>query len=313
MSAPIVTDKYTHMEPWAEKYTWAYFHVDDAKQIYVRMPGTTSVPLHLEHWDPAAIDIPARCRLLGSRENTELIIDLFRLREEGQIRYLQLASPSLIRAELKQSPYLIPSRLEQLPNLPASQGGWHEVLPQEIVSYEMLLCRDDPVVLQAMFDHHVLAPHLRFLPTRDELACAAMIGEIRDPRWFSDPKRPGKLSRLVSYLGAYHGHDPQLDRLYRERFQMTRRAWAGDYDLQKHVLTDDELVAPGNFVWRKLLRSTSHWRWEQATRHFLRFLTSIWLQTLNPEQRHDTFFIPEYFFTDSGEAEAYREHLQQCR
>jgi hypothetical protein len=257
----------------------------------------------------------SRIRIFGTRANAELICALYEAAIKSPAlvpQIIQIGSPAYVPSEHRNNPERLFALMDDL-SLPTSCGGWHDMTAYDHSIYQICKSLNKPVPVEnievaELLKTHPAYPALSFFPSFSPMTSALMVDAIVDPRWFVDPVKPDRTSRLRSYMGM------QIDTLEKAfrgeagngrimRAKMTFGAWShGDLS----VPIDD----PRNFLFR-ILRDTPDPSKAllRACVRYLSFVRNVWLHEIAPKGR--TLFVPEYFFDDSDEALAYRAHVQK--
>lgn len=247
-----------------------------------------------------------RARVVGVSENVPLLLELDALHTGGRVEVLQVCSPRCITTPTR---HLAPAsalwEASACHLLPPSLGGWHDFVDTDRLTYQLAVA---PEALRApLFTSHPLSKPLGFVPHLDPAACARLLGELRDPRWYVDAASPLRESSLSAYLGlsppvqaGVSGNGPL--RYGHERCALVLACWKTAAAPPPDYRTD-----PSLFLWRCWARRgggpTGDLRAGQA---FVRFLASVWLQWiyLGVEE----LFVPEYVFTEPATAAAFRNY-----
>jgi hypothetical protein len=160
---------------------------------------------------------------------------------------------------------------------------------------------------------HPLWPALDFIPHLDEEACAKLITVIFDPRWYVDPAHPSRGSRLRKYLGLdLKTVEGVLDRGPKQRLhrcaELVLKACGNE-------IAKADIERPENFLWR-----IHHAAGEKSGKTavaklrmmqtFVEFLRLCWIAALGMRRhQNESLFVPEYFFKEKHEADAFIKHL----
>ena len=155
--------------------------------------------------------------------------------------------------------------------------------------------------------HHPAWPAVSFVWRYDPIAAIKLLVDIGDPRWYTHPTRPGRLSRLYSHLGL---NPTNIRMMYREH-----------QDIGPHFLKAKNLVD----VWRSKTSADNDCQNPKAFLHrierkheymdhgvmvaskrLIRFVREVWMaaRTEDPEAG----FSPEKFFRRSEEVIAFKRH-----
>lgn len=258
-------------------------------------------------------------RVLGTRQNAWLITQLSALQSVGQApRKLLVGSPDVLRSVRGASPRNA-SLFAAMRDLAfaGSLGGWHSLTAVDAVSYALsvavqadLAQPDAPLseMTCSLLQHHAAWPALAFLPAGNHERWCLLLSEILDPRWYADRSDPDSLRMLYGFLGlksqasllAALRYDDLSDR-HMCRARLAASSWYGDLTLPP----PDSIAEPAYFFHRVLANHQHKIRgWLEASRLFVVFLRSCWLQSLAPPGRE--LFVPEYFFTREDEIAEFR-------
>lgn len=247
-------------------------------------------------------------RVVGSPANADIVIDLWQRRVKGNLRSVQLCSPSVTETRtMLDDPQTALYALKVFGNVP-SLGGWRDVETADLASFRL--------AASSGFDRRLLASHpvyrsLTFLANLDESALFDLLSAVIDPRWYVDPAEPDSPQRLLDFLGISHRNYLKLQRYQaptsdQERLAgRVRDAWICGKSAQTHL--------PGAFVVRSgyCVKGIVE-RELMSSMIFVDFLRQVWLNTLESSHR-GRLFVPELFFTEKGVAEAFRAHLGTAR
>lgn len=233
-------------------------------------------------------------RVFGCQANVQLITGIWDAKRTQQ--QLQLATPQVChdRQEL-QNPEIALWRARQCLRS-ASLGGWHTVTDGDIVTYRMAVAAPGSASRVALLLQHPVWAALGFLQLWDQPAVADLLADVLDPRWFVDPEKPDRISRLQAFLGQYPGAAKTADA--GRRRSLVRQAWFAD--------GKPDIAAPGAFLWRRYIEHGEL----KAGRTFVAYLMRAWQAELVQQQskvRVDSLFCPEMLMTIS-EATAYRRY-----
>lgn len=259
----------------------------------------------------------ARIRIFGFQTSAPLICALQdAIRAPNLPPYtVQIGSPAHVPAEAKKDPRKLFAAMDDLV-LPTSCGGWHDMTTHDYSCYNLIkfmtrqkkLPDDFDVAVQSYLAAHPAYPAISFIPSHSPMMSAMMLSAIIDPRWFVDPLKPDRTSRLRSYMGM------QIESVERaikgcdlnDRAQ--RAQWVfGSYTFGD--LTSGSPTAPGNFLLRLIDTTKGAKGTLKASVRYLSFVRNVWLNSIAPKGR--CLFVPEYFFEDEFEAAAYRKHVEQ--
>lgn len=246
-------------------------------------------------------------RLLGSRLNAQLIVELQRRRASNpnlnDYQRIQLCSPAIIFTEsLRQSPLHILQQLWQ-PSYPSSiSGNWHDMENIDLPSYLMINEMQDsimvPEIVHRIAPYHPAWPAIAYLKEFDLDSACRLLMEIIDPRWYRHPMKPNRRTKLYAYLGltpdniyAYLGEG--LPGRYYNRAVLAISVWYNVTSIN------------GNFLWRHFDKQETKIKGLlYSTRLFISFLQAMWLSVfihVHPEM----LSYGSLFFKDEIEAKAF--------
>lgn len=251
---------------------------------------------------------PRRARVVGFPSNTELIAELFQLRQKLRFTAVEVCSPRCIPEERARlgGPEEILWTAANWSTTSGKAGSWRAFDKLDSLTYSLASAPDNE--LDGLFAQHPLCKPLTFVTGLDRNACARLIGLIRDPRWFVDAQHPQRVNRLTSFLGltpyvqrAVAGLTPPVRGC--DRCSLVSQAWKGSDQSPPGWQTD-----PGSFLWRAYDRYDTGWKADlRASTKFIKFLSGVWLDQVC--RTGDGLFVPEQFF-DLGEAAAFEDHCQ---
>lgn len=230
--------------------------------------------------------------------NTGLSLELYKLQGRGLIDRVCVCSPTCLPEACRTGPAedLLWQAACWMPLKPR-MGGWHEFTEIDRLTRELAIADDSE--LEKLFDRHPLSAPLGFLSTLGRSACARLIGLVRDPRWYYDPRKPNTCNKLISFLGL----NPQDRRPRHDRHRLVLRAWQGN------GLPEDWDSDPGGYFWRVWDRAGRGEQGEiKASQRFVRLLYHLWLEVLRLDG-HDVF-PPGELFSDPLIASAFNEYCE---
>ena len=296
-------------------------HTDDSGVVWYGDDSRLAVNSGLQAPDFIAsgacdLDGAGQVRLLGTRSNARLIVHLSR-KPASRDNPTRLASPSLLAtAALRRDPEAVLQHLWQPGYHGVCCGMWHDLSPLDHCAYELLTClKPDGTMLPgylAVACRHPAWHALSFLPSLDENAACRLLCEIVDPRWYVHPHRPGRLSKLYTYLGltpanakAYFAAGFPGRHYYRASLAI--RTW---YSRRLVDLRGADRDGPRNFLWRQyvaLSGKDNPGAVLRTTRRLVRMVYEVWMAGVQPGHP-DAGFLPQRFFEFHGEARAFAEH-----
>lgn len=249
-------------------------------------------------------------RVLASPLNYPLITKLYQLKKVGNIDSVQIATPLLMQKNRPESSLL---RM-RLCTLPASLGGFHEVTCDDFAMYtlagmvdslrkvELNKKKDGSLTLKSQKEYDKLClsitdllaaqpiwSYVSFIDSLDPVLMAAVLTSIGDPRWFINPDRPDRLSKLYSWMGL--SGDRSCDgKTYRRK--CTELCWyggsLGGYREYKDFPTilKDKVGDPGCFIVKyafdKWGPDPSLWPHDRISKFLIKFVRLSWLDCIYP-------------------------------
>lgn len=208
-----------------------------------------------------------------------------------------------------------------LANRPPSVGGWHEMSSREFPVYSMVAeyhkaGRVNGSVMKHL-RYHPAWPALSFLGSPNLRDGAEVLCDIVDPRWFLSPKKPNRWSRLFEFFGLNPvtmqflvSEEKRGKCRHLDRAKTCIRCWTGEKKPPPGIRN----LPPQLFLWaafRSINQDKDSWKaLRAASRKFLLFLTTSWLDEMHPSRE---LFVPEYFFQNRRQAKAFRKHRRENR
>lgn len=250
--------------------------------------------------------------IIGAPCNAALIVAIYDYTVEYGGR-LEVVSPRICDTPQElQSPEIAIYRSRQCLWAP-SQGGWHRADSNDRAMYYLVACvqRDGAAsasVQQALRGHpawHDLA----FIQGANPLACAQILHDIVDPRWFVNPEKPDRMSRLRFYMGLMPDVQKRVSAgkitTPREhRCATVQAAWAAGGTVDK--------LSSGYFLRRLCELAGNGWSGQlRGSQKFLTYLKHTWLQALYADTRYsgsNALFMPENVFGSRDDVRAYYAH-----
>lgn len=279
-----------------------------------------------------------RILILGSRNNADLICSLYEHKLKVGAPYNLLVASPFIRQPSDAGGTF--RAMLGVPENPAA-GGWHTVSAADYRTYAFLKAfassggRLTDHVKLAYLAHPARAA-LSFVPDLDLLPAAKLLTEIIDPRFVNAiGTRPFNVKlkrflgiergragyqRVINYL---EGNPPSDSHQHSRRADLVFQSWAVRFREKRSHLNP----GPRDFLYRRVAdQCTSDQALFYGSRYFVEFLQAVWLDGLTPSRKYEvdaagiprlqpsqeyspTLFVPEYFFRDSREVEAWKYHL----
>lgn len=260
-----------------------------------------------------------RLRLIGNHINAPLIMRLRSL-VDAQEGCVEVASPLVCHNMAERyDPDIVLYRLRQC-HLPASTGGWHQLNALDYATFSLIAqMQSDKGFLKTSYHllyNHPLWKPLTFIRGVSGDWAAWLIHTIIDPRWYIDPLRPGRLSKLRAYLGlrpeiqaAMMARDPRHERnRFVGKCKMVYGTWAAFGEP-----SEAELEHPGSFLWRAALAAGGGVRGGlRGSQRMVSFMVYAWLQAIREASQPfgaELLFMPEMLFKCDEEIAAFRDHM----
>lgn len=288
-----------------------------------RMPRSTGIDvihfLQDHHFDP-----DDQLRVVGTTNNAQLIIELYHRRLRKEITSLEVCSPLCCTDPVdRENPGIVLFSMRKFHRSP-SLGGWHEFVIRDYPSYILARYFADAAssmnllpttkVLEypaeypkQLLPHHPAWPYLSFIESLDINTCAELIAILIDPRWYSDPAPDGvDGNRMEQFLGLYPGISNEKSSTRARRYQLTLGCWKNSGG---SILQAD---GPRGFIWRVWAAKGGGEKGDiAACKCFINYLRLTWVMSLcaGPQAHH--LFVPNYFFQNNDEVEAYVAHINK--
>jgi hypothetical protein len=159
--------------------------------------------------------------------------------------------------------------------------------------------------LRALVRYHPAWPAMSFVETLNLGPACAILSIVVDPRWFTLPFRPNRITPLQTVFGLNLAnvsallHDTKSQRPDQEACSLLVSAWLP-------ANGDISSTGPRRFLDRIALDAeTTEKGVLNASKVFLRFVREVWMQSVSG---HDKMFDPKVFFKREDEWQAYEEH-----
>lgn len=257
-------------------------------------------------------------RVLGVKQNAELISALYLRRYKGEVRSIEIAGPNILDSQYElSSPELVLQRM-RMANVAPACGGWHQLTMHDYPTYAMLarMLRTnyeyDESVQQYLHIHPAYKA-LTFIPTHDAGSAAKMFINVVDPRWYIDRRRPDRIKKLELFLGltpavqSKVSNSKKLLTKTREfRCSAVLRSW------KTKSVDEVDLKNPANFLYRIYQTAGGGMKGDlRASQAFVRYINDNWLAGLeNRKGVRDGLFAPNLFFKTPAEIESYEYHMK---
>lgn len=272
-------------------------------------------------------------RIFGSKENAELICEIWRRRANWPDLRLQVGTPRMVSHCTEVRDVLLVG--SSAPPYAPSLGGWHDFTERDYIPYALgQYTQRSPAsmppehsnwhAIEVLLRDFAPLRILRFIRTLSVPMLGFWLAELRDPRWFVSVTEPDRVSPMDQYLGLWPANQATtlaagsaLDGApaHVRRCWLTQRCWlpmnveqadagAGSLYDTKHpqnfllrVFANPKKGAP----MRALLR---------ASQLFTRFTRAAWLDWLSAGRAsYDPLFMAEQFLLPE-ELTAYHEYMQ---
>lgn len=205
------------------------------------------------------------------------------------------------------------------PQRPRSVGGWHQLTPADIATYEICLLLDErapEATIRAAVQRHPVWPYLQFINTINPAAVARWFALVIDPRWYATDNPERAANRLCQYLQvtpmtasvSLSDSEVLAQSVSVARYRATVSCWA-DWNNSPSAP-----LGPRDFLWRIFSAVAETKALDvaavRATQVFVRFARAAWLDVLAGNTAGgDSLLVPEEFFKRPDELTAFREYL----
>jgi hypothetical protein len=149
---------------------------------------------------------------------------------------------------------------------------------------------------------------------------AAVLTSIGDPRWFVNPDRPDRLSKLHSWMGL-SGDKSCKDKIYRRK--ATELCWyggsLGGYREYKDFPTilKDKIADPSCFVIKYACDRWGpdplYWPYDKISKYLIKFVRLSWLDCIYPYPNPwmEELFDYKSIFKAKGSAKAFESFIEK--
>ncbi|NDD52693.1 hypothetical protein EBZ39_02230 [bacterium] len=255
-------------------------------------------------------------RLIGCRNNAELISELFMRKYRGELQVVQLAGPQYITNEEFNNPKLVLLKMRTIQSAP-SCGGWHDMSLMDHSTYAMANSwQKNNAVIDASvlryYQFHPARKALKFIHTLSEAATIGLLVSILDPRWFVDLRRPERSSKLELYLGLSPKTQQSVSDKKRIICRPRELRCATVLSCWKTANPADvDVSQPNNFLYRIYAAAGGGSKGDlRASQAFVRYLRHNWLAALDTRKgKKDSLFAPDIFFKSQPEISAYLDYM----
>jgi hypothetical protein len=256
-------------------------------------------------------------RLIGSAQNSKLIVQLYQKILNKELGKLEICSPMVCETVVERNDPTTALISMRNWNWPASLGGWHEVTADDynthLLIQELKVNKLKPVdTCLRILKNHLTWPTLEYVQNIDQHACALLLANIIDPRWFIDLSEPDSSSKLKAYLGLnpktqgyVNGLSGYPHNINADRCRLVMKAWKTQNTEPK------DIHHPRNFLWKTWVE---HGRGATAdlrtSQRFIAFLRHTWLNLIYDKKPFgEDLFLPEYFFKTKEEINFYKQYF----
>ncbi len=245
-------------------------------------------------------------RVVALSCNIGLIVEIYQRRLSGEIDSLQVCSPLAVTlAAGRQQPARILGDAAEWRQAP-SMGGWQELTAAAFQSYllgHLFRHGNNAGQILDVFVKHPVYAGLSFIPHLAPFPCCELLAAILDPRFYIDTNKPNSTAKLESFLGLSPAVASGKRQHRRDLYELVLATCNG--------VADADQSFPGNFLCR-YWNSCSKLADLRTSQLFVRYLRSIWLDSLYRQAgSSEPLFVPEHFF-DVATAVAFRAHMAQA-
>lgn len=230
-------------------------------------------------------------RIIGVPDNYRLITELYNSLIQRNLRSkIWIGSPEIC-PHRNCTPRQLLSCLSVLGVHDNLHHRWHALTSKTYNNYLLLRAfREEGLsdLTQHIYSSHCLRPFFDFLGLYDAQRAVSLIAQIVDPRWFLNPRRPHRMSRLESYFGLLPT-------------QFSRRSSAPQQQRFQSLQAVLSALSPTSFLRQEVPQGLDTESGQlRGCRLLLGFLARNWLAKLIPLEHFD----PDRFFSHSaGRAE----------
>lgn len=295
-------------------------HTDNSGRVWYSDgvgPPQNSEKNHEEFLRSAVINkLSAQVRLLGVSNNADLIVELFKRRQQKEIADVQVAGPNGCVADLIDPVHTL-LKMRSI-NLSPSCGGWHSMTPIEYATYVLLseLQKNQfsfGLESATFFRLNPMHKFLRFIPAINDAACAMLLATIIDPRWYVDARMPDRSSKIELFLGL----TPKVQRRVSDskiivskkreiRCATVLNCW------KTRKPEDVDFTHPQEFLYRVWRAAGEGAAGDlRASQMFVRYIRLNWLDLLDTRRgKRDGIFVPSRFFKTPVEIKSFTAHMK---
>jgi hypothetical protein len=143
-------------------------------------------------------------RILGCPGNYKLITELYSSLNRREDKSTVLVGSPVICKGRKHTPEQVLSCISVLNVHDGLVHRWHRADSKLFNNYLLLHYFQEEGIndlVGNIYGHHCLTRYFSFMGLNSMKLAVQLINEVGDPRWYLNPKRPYRLSRLESYFG----------------------------------------------------------------------------------------------------------------
>jgi hypothetical protein len=251
-------------------------------------------------------------RVIGTHENSELLLRLYRMRSAGQFPILEVCSPLCCEpAAQRKDPEVVLYKMRNFP-VARSVGGWHEFDASDVKSYLLALHYQKGLTItetqQAVLREHRMWLPLSFIHDIDIEACCTLVGLLIDPRWYVSRTEPDSEGKLEQFLGLstsiQSGAEKGQGKLH-DRCRLVQKCW------RRRGAPRCNPEDPRQFLWRMWNEKGGGARADLfISKKFVSFLKAVWTDALAPESRRGRLMVSKHWFSEPRDAEAFDQYTQ---
>jgi len=267
---------------------------------------------------PVTQGIGLTFRILGLKQNAELICALYLRHYKGEVRAIELAGPNILdcREELT-NPAAVLMRMRSAV-VSSACGGWHQLTMHDYPTYAMLarMLRTNYVfddTTEAYFNLHPAHRALTFITTLSAETAAKMLINIIDPRWYIDRRKPERIKKLELFNGLTPSVQSRVSNKACLLSKSRELRCAAVLDAWKTKPYEEiDIQNPANFLYRIWHANGGGPKGDlRASQAFLRYVNDNWLAGLEKRTgAKDGLFAPDLFFKTKEQQAAYAEHMK---
>jgi hypothetical protein len=261
--------------------------------------------------------ISLNVRMLGIKQNAELISALYSRKKHRKLGSVYLAGPNVCESPLELSdPGLTFRRMRESFTAP-SCGGWREMTDSDAAVYGLITrIHNEPdwfdIRGRLYYETHPVFKIANFIKTVSHRNVAQLLATIIDPRWYVDRRRPDNGTKLKLFLGL----TPKTQR----RVSSTEKIIYRGRDLRCAMVlncwktvppADVDFEDPQNFLWRIWKKAGADAKGDlRASQAFIGYLQTNWAQALVAARGVPSeLFLPDKFFKTAEEKQAYFDKM----